>query len=1113
MSRSQSLNSFWYGFAAVTAVLVHSLAGDPRALAEEYKPAVQPASDEGRLAIEGFKVPEGIKVQLFAAEPDIANPVAFCFDEQGRLLVAETYRQGKGVEDNRGHMDWLERDLSLQSVEERREMFREFLGEKVADYGVEHDRIRLIHDTNGDGQADVSTVFADGFNDIATGTGAGVLSYRGDVYYTCIPELWKLRDTNHDGIADERTALHTGYGVRVAFRGHDMHGLVIGPDGRLYYSIGDRGYNVETPEGETLARPDTGAVFRCELDGSNLEVFAYGVRNPQELAFDDYGNLFTGDNNSDSGDQARWVQVVEGADIGWRMYYQYLSDRGPWNRERMWYPYRADDETTAVQPAYIVPPIANISDGPSGLVAYPGVGLADRYKGHFFLADFRGSAGRSGVRSFAVEPRGASFELVDSHWFLEAILATDVDFGWDGKLYVSDWVDGWYGPGKGRIYTFTDSNAAPTDSANLMAGGIDKMSPRELVALLSHADRRVRQEAQFSLVRQNAVDILAEAARESSGPFSRLHAVWGLGQLLRQGEDVAGLLLPLLSDDDAEVRAQVARVLGDARTDDACDGLIEQLASGTPREQYFAAIALGRLECPDAAGALLELLQKNNDVDPVVRHAGVMGIVGTATPSTLVELATHPAVAVRRGAVLALRRLGSPEIAAFLGDADPQVMTEAIRAIHDEPIAEALPQVAALADRPGLTDAALRRVMNANFRLGGESHAAAVAALAGDARLSESLRLEAVDELLLWDAPPPLDRVTNEYRPLETSSRAQVASAVRGCLASLLADSDKLRSKGIQLAAKYGIDEIGPEMVRLASHKETSPEVRAEALSAAVALKVDMLGELVERALADDEPALRAAALKALPSVAAKAAVEKLATALSAPTKVERQAALAALASIEDAKADIAILAALDEMASGKIADDIQLDLMEIARRREDARFNDRLEKIEASWPADDPIARFRICLTGGDAERGAEIFFGNAAASCRRCHKVNGSGSDVGPDLSAVAKDKPREYLLESIVNPNAKIAKGFETVVFAMESGLVYSGIVRGEDEESYRLVTPTGEVIIVPKAEIEARATGKSGMPDDIVKQLSLSQIRDLVEYLSQLKTPAADHGHAE
>ena len=114
---------------------------------------------------------------------------------------------------------------------------------------------------DGDGKFDKSTIFADGFNGILQGTGAGLLSWRGNVYYTCIPDLWLLRDKDGDGKAEFRKSLHYGYGVRVAFRGHDSHGLRMGPDGRIYFSIGDRGYHIET-EGRTLARPECGAVFR-----------------------------------------------------------------------------------------------------------------------------------------------------------------------------------------------------------------------------------------------------------------------------------------------------------------------------------------------------------------------------------------------------------------------------------------------------------------------------------------------------------------------------------------------------------------------------------------------------------------------------------------------------------------------------------------------------------------------------------------------------------------------------------------------------------------------------------------------------------------------------------
>src|SRR5947209_3616632 len=158
--------------------------------------------------------------------------------------------------------------------------------------------------------------------------------------YTCIPDLWLLEDTKGAGRADVKKSLHTGYGVHVSFLGHDMHGLRMGPDGKLYFSIGDRGLHVETA-GKTIDAPDTGSVLRCNPDGSQLEIVATGLRNPQELAFDEFGNLFTCDNNADHGDKARWVYVVEGGDSGWRIGYQHLRSPvalGPWNAEKLWYP-------------------------------------------------------------------------------------------------------------------------------------------------------------------------------------------------------------------------------------------------------------------------------------------------------------------------------------------------------------------------------------------------------------------------------------------------------------------------------------------------------------------------------------------------------------------------------------------------------------------------------------------------------------------------------------------------------------------------------------------------------------------------------------------------------
>ena len=407
------------------------------------EPTVAAASEEAAQQLANFRLPQGWQASLWAAEPMVANPVAFAIDDRGRIYLCESFRQEQGVTDNRSHDErWIDRDLAARTVADRIAYHEELLPNRGADYRRQDDRVRLLVDLDRDGRADRSEVFANHFHALEDGTLAGVLPIGDEVWLTNIPHLWRLKDADRDGRAEVRESLQSGFGVRVAFRGHDMHGLIRGPDGRIYFSIGDRGYHLQTVDGRVLADPESGAVFRCEPDGSRLEVVATGLRNPQELAFDAFGNLFTGDNNSDSGDRARWVYVLPGADSGWRMAYQYLPDRGPFNRERIWEPLNAE------QPAYVFPPVANVADGPSGLLYYPGTGVGRDLEQSFLLCDFRGTPAMSGIRRVKLEPAGAFFKLNSAEEMVWQILATDCAIGPDGWLYASDWVNGWVGENK-----------------------------------------------------------------------------------------------------------------------------------------------------------------------------------------------------------------------------------------------------------------------------------------------------------------------------------------------------------------------------------------------------------------------------------------------------------------------------------------------------------------------------------------------------------------------------------------------------------------------------------------------------------------------------------------
>ena len=700
-------------------------------------------------------------------------------------------------------------------------------------------------------------MFADGFNHVADGIGAGLLARNGKVWYTCIPDLWYLKDTKGTGHADVKKSLATGFGVHVGYLGHDLHGLRMGPDGRIYFSIGDRGANVKTDKG-SIFNPDTGAVFRCNPDGSELELFTMGLRNPQELAFDKYGNLFTCDNNSDSGDRVRWTYLVEGGDSGWRIGYQFdtaVGIRGPFNAEKIW------DPPFDGQPAYIVPPIANIGDGPSGLTYYPGLGLPERYQGHFFLADFRGSNGSSGIRSFANKPKGAGFEMVDSHEFAWSVLATDVDFGPDCALYISDWVNGWEKPNKGRIYKISYPEAEKDKDVlsvkKLLAKGFTQRSNKELAALLEHKDMRIRLEAQYALATkgQDGVETLGGIAAHGKNQLARIHAIWGLGQIGRAGGPAWKVLLDEAEDGDAEVRAQVLKVLGDGRVEAARPKFLEGLENSEPRVRFFAAQGLARIGTnKDDLKAVTAMLRANADQDPWLRHPGVMALTACDDKAALLAAGDDPSAAVRMGVLLALRRKGDPAVAKFLKDAEPKIVAEAARAINDVPIEAAFPQLAAMSNQTKLPTTMLFRIINANFRLGKLENAQAVAALATRTDVPEAIRIDALRALQEWAKPKGRDRVMGLWRPLEPRSESIAKEAVRPVLGGIFSGPDKVRQEAAKAAANLGIQEVGPALFELVADTKRPTQVRVETLRTLATLKDAKLDQAMELALADTDP-------------------------------------------------------------------------------------------------------------------------------------------------------------------------------------------------------------------------------------------------------------------
>lgn len=1079
------------------------------------QPVLPAASGEGQAAISTFRFPNSLQCNLYAAEPMLGNPVVFGIDRKGNVFVCESYRQNKGVTDNRGHDEkWLARDLAAMTVEDRIRFHRDLLGDKASEYEKYDDLIRVLSDTNGDGIADDSVVFASGFNGLEEGTGAGVLIRDEQVFYTNIPNLWSLKDNDGDLKSDSRTSLSTGYGVRVAFRGHDMHGLVMGPDGRVYFSIGDRGYSVETPDGK-FQDPESGAVFRCEVDGSHLEVFATGLRNPQELAFDDQGNLFTGDNNSDSGDRARWVQVVEGGDTGWRMMYQYLSDRGPFNREKIWYPYGPET------PAYIVPPIANLSDGPSGLVYYPGVGLDgnEDLAGSFFLCDFRGQSSNSGIRRIKLKPKGATFEVQTNEEYIWNVLATDVDFAPDGSMYLSDWVNGWDGENKGRIYRFAskseDSSAVGKLSAEILKNGFKKLTASQLASLLSNPDRRIRFESQYELATRGETNVLAEALQSASASV-RLHAVWGLGQIARQkaSEVATQSLITALADKDETVVARACEMLSESKNGISPAQLKSLLANSSPVIRSQAMMAVGRVGASVCLDDVAKILIENEDKDPIVRHAGIIAFAG-AIGDSLDRWVKHSHESVRVAVAVALRKAKNPGIATMLDDASPRVVREVARAIYDVPdLHGSLPQLAGLTIAEEFDPAIVQRIIHANFRLGGEANAQRLVSFATSKLSTTALRAEAIQLLGDWANPGPRDRILNRHLPLEDRSAEYVTKLMQENIALLASADDEVRDEFFKVGAKLEIRGIADLLEAIVEEASANPLRRADSIRALARLKPERVIELGGMLFGDPNAAVRVAALQSFATLSNEKATTQIKLALNSKDTTERQAAWDLLQSeskLDSSMVTSLIDARLSDILAGTLPVDTQLNAIEAALARGSAATKDKVaafvenrdKQLETS-----PKAAYADCLDGGDIKAGRELFFTRSSLSCVRCHKVGETGGEVGPNLSQIGLQKDNAYLMEAIVVPDTAIATGFETVVILTEDDESFSGILKSEDDERVQIMDAQGALISVGKDSIVARKKGLSSMPAGLMKYMNRRELRDLVAYLKSLDgTPTA------
>lgn len=576
--------------------------------------------------------------------------------------------------------------------------------------------------------------------------------------------------------------------------------------------------------------------------------------------------------------------------------------------------------------------------------------------------------------------------------------------------------------------------------------------------------------------------------------------------MIRQDKQYGQLLLPLLQDSDPEIRAQAAKWLGDVRYKEAGAALLPLLKDSYSRARFFAAEALGRIDYEPAIQPIIQLLEANNDEDTYIRHAGSLALARIGKAAPVVALASHSSRAVRIAAVVALRRMSDPGIAAFLTDSDEFIVTEAARGINDDlSIPAALPALGKVLQNTRFTNEALiRRAVNANLRVGTPEAMQTLIDYAQKEGNPIAMRGEALEALSTWAKPSVLDRVDGRYRGVIERDPAVLKTKTADLYSKLLTHSDvALRLSAIKAITKLNLTEASePLFGRLTGDKEAT--VRIAALRALASMNDKQVSKAIETALADNEKSVRVAGLDLLAKsdMPKDRMVSLLSEVINTRTTEEKQAALLTLGKLPIANSQKTFDQLLAKMTAGTMPAELQLELEEAIESSHSPQLTVKYKTITSKLSPDALAATYKGSLLGGEPDLGRRIFFRHQTAQCIRCHAYDDLGGNAGPRLNGVASRLTREQLLEALINPSARLAPGFGTVNLKLKNGKTVSGILQGETSTDIKVKVGDQPDTTVPKSQVAKRTNSPSSMPE-MKYLLTKREIRDVVSFLSTLK----------
>lgn len=989
----------FYGIMIIPMVLLITSSGHPDNRKENQDPDVQKE-------LESFHVAEGFEVTLWAAEPLVAKPIQMNWDADGRLWVVSSTAYPH-----------------LKTGEEA------------------NDKIFVIEDTDNDGKADKTTIFAEGLL-----TPTGILPGDGGVYVANSTEILHFSDTDGDGKADKKRRILNGFGTGDAH--HLIHTFRWGPEGKMYFNQSIYIFShVETPFG--TKRLEAGGVWQLNPKTLELDVYARGGINFWGLQFDRWGQSFLTDGAGGEGINYAFPGAAFAATQGAERIIRGLNPGQPKH---------------------------------SGLDVISGRHLPDAWQGRMITNDFRANR----INSFKLEEQGAGYaskQMEDLMWTDNvAFRPVDINVGPDGAIYVADWYNpiiqhgevDFFDPRRdqehGRIWRVVAKNRPLVKTPKLNNASIP-----ELLEALKVPEDLTRSNAKQVFKERGAREVIpvlqkwvsALDKKDPNYEHHLLEALWVFQALDTVNEP---LLLSLINAESHNARSSALRALEFWHTKIANVPAILAKAVTDKHAQVRmeAVIALRKTKTAEAARTALNAL--DFQMDEFLDYA-LWQTTRELQPLWMASLKTDANYfGDARKTVFALKSVSTPDAVSQLikiyekGQVPEEYQKDVLSAIAKSGQVTDLNTLLDLAiENKGKTlvpqlnaleDAARQRKMKPS------KNPERIAGFIGNE--DETINLTAIRLVGLWKLEQLSDRLTT----LIKTGTPPVKKAALGALASI--DKDK----AIALMA----DMTGPK---------NTPEVRVIStaqLAAFNPVEAARIGTDLMRTLpaGTDMSDIFLALISNKPGTIALTDAITSKKIPEAIAKTGRQLVQTRVMWTRQRQTDVLALKAALEESGGRMP----------------------AEKMAQELNDKDIAGLAKVIADKADPEKG-ELIFRRADVNCTTCHAIGGAGGRIGPDLSSLGTSSPAETIIRSVLYPSISIKEGYDLKRVVKKDGSELMGYLASDGASEIVIRDVTGKEVAIPKNQLELmEKVPGSLMPPGLTASLDKEEFINLIGFLSKL-----------